>query len=384
MKRLFTLSFSSRLHVSVSIKIQIDGAFFHYDKERKDYMTNSVLFSTNENGVAELTLNQPKAINSLTYDMLVPVKEKLIEWEKDDAINVVIIQGAGEKGFCAGGDMKALYEAGKNDNAKVAGAQFFTLEYEIDQMIDTFSKPIIACLDGIVMGGGVGLAYGASDRIVTEKTKWAMPEMNIGFFPDVGAAYFLNKAPGQIGRYLALTSSVINGGEVMSIHAADHFMQSKDLERFIEAVKATSWAHESVKASLQELIKRYTSEATGNNQLQTMQAEIDEHFRFDTVEEIVASLKKGTSTFASETAQTLLAKSPVSLKVTLKQLSEGKGKSFAECLETDLVLANNFMGNPDFFEGVRSVLIDKDHTPNYQYKVLSDVSEALVNSFFES
>lgn len=346
-------------------------------------MTNAILFSTNQNGVAEITLNQPKAINSLTYEMVAPLKDKLLEWEKDPQIKVVILQGAGEKGFCAGGDMKALYEAGQNGNAKEAGAQFFTVEYEVDRLMETFPKPIIACLDGIVMGGGVGLAYGASHRMVTERTKWAMPEMNIGFFPDVGAAYFLNQAPGQVGRYLALTSTVINGGEAIGINVADHFIKSDDVKKLTNALKQTSWDHDSIEDTLQELIDKYTSAVTVKNNLQAIQPEIDEHFRFDTVEAIIASLKKGTSSFASETAQTLLSKSPLSLKVTLKQLMEGKGKSFAACLETDLVLANNFMDNPDFFEGVRSVLIDKDHTPNYQYKALRDVSDTLVNQFFE-
>lgn len=346
-------------------------------------MGNDVLFSTHENGVAEITLNQPKAINSLTYDMLVPIKEKLVEWEKDQAIKVVVLQGAGEKGFCAGGDMKALYEAGQNGNVQELGENFFTLEYEIDGLIDSFPKPIIACLDGIVMGGGVGLAYGASDRIVTEKTKWAMPEMNIGFFPDVGAAYFLNKAPGYLGRYLALTSTVINGGEAIDIHVADHFMKSEEIPRFIDALRNTDLSQGSVEATLQQLIAAYVATPPEKDALKGIQAEVDEHFRFESVEEIVASLEKGGSHFAKETAETLQSKSPLSLKVTLKQLLDGEEKTFAECLDTDLVLARNFMDNPDFHEGVRSVLIDKDHTPNYRYKKLNDVSGELVQDFFE-
>src|SRR5699024_1550762 len=159
-----------------------------------DLMEN-VLFHKYDKGVAEITLNQARSINSLTYDMLVKLKESLLTCARDSTIKVVILQGAGEKGFCAGGDMKTLYAAGTKG--------------EVDEMVYQFNKPIVACLDGIVMGGGVGLAYGASNRIVTERTKWAMPEMNIGFFPDVGAAYFLNKAPGHIGRYLALTSTMI-------------------------------------------------------------------------------------------------------------------------------------------------------------------------------
>src|SRR5699024_3570300 len=139
--------------------------------------------------------------------------------------------GAGEKGFCAGGDMKTLYDAGKKGEAVEQGEQFFTLEYEVDEMVYQFNKPIVACLDGIVMGGGVGLDYSASNRIVTERTKWAIPEINIRYYPDVGAAYFLNKAPGHIRRYLALTSTMIKAKDVIYIGAADHFMKSEPLEK---------------------------------------------------------------------------------------------------------------------------------------------------------
>src|SRR5699024_5401475 len=172
-------------------------------------------------------------------------------------IKVVILQGAGEKGFCAGGDMKTLYEAGKKGEAVEQGEQFFTLEYEVDEMVYQFNKPIVACLDGIVMGGGVGLAYGASNRIVTERKKWAMPEMNIGFFPDVGAAYFLNKAPGHIGRYLALTSTLIKAKDEIYIGADDHVMKSEQLEMFLDALRAQSYIDKSIENTINQLIMNY-------------------------------------------------------------------------------------------------------------------------------
>lgn len=174
-----------------------------------------VLFSTSDNGVATITLNRPKAINSLTYDMLLPIRQKLHEWDRNKDIHLVILKGAGSKGFCAGGDIKTLYQAKESPEALKAAESFFEEEYKTDHSVYQFSKPIVACLDGIVMGGGVGLTYGASLRIVTERTKWAMLEMNIGFFPDVGAAYFLNKAPGYVGRYVALTTKVLTATDVM-------------------------------------------------------------------------------------------------------------------------------------------------------------------------
>src|SRR5699024_5801558 len=251
-----------------------------------------------------------------TYKMLKPFKEKLKEWEKNSDIKLVVLTGAGEKGFCAGGDMKTLYEAGQKGEALEKGRQFFELEYEVDQLVDEFTKPIIAVLDGFVMGGGVGLAYGASNRIVTGRTKWAMPEMNIGFFPDVGAAYFLNKAPGHIGRYLALTSTMIKAKDVIYIGAADHFMKSEQLEKFLVSLKAQSFTEKTIEDTLTQLIQQYTSDSPDEDVLKDIQPLVDEHFCYNTVEDIVDSLEKDKSDSAQKVKETLLTKSPVSLKVT--------------------------------------------------------------------
>ncbi|EEM16978.1 enoyl-CoA hydratase/isomerase family protein [Bacillus pseudomycoides] len=345
-------------------------------------MTENVLFSIHENGVASITLNRPKALNSLSYDMLHPIGQKLKEWEKDDRIAVVILKGAGTKGFCAGGDIKTLYEARSNEVALQHAEHFFEEEYEIDTYIYHYPKPIIACLDGIVMGGGVGLTNGAKYRIVTDRTKWAMPEMNIGFFPDVGAAYFLNKAPGQTGRYVALTASVLKAADVLYIKAADHYMPSETLPTFLDAIEKVNWHDQNIHITLKELINKYETAPSVESELVSLLEEIDQHFSFHTVEDIIHSLDNADGSFASKTKETLLSKSPFSLKVTLKQLIDGKEKSIEECFATDLVLAKNFMRHEDFFEGVRSVVVDKDQNPKYKYKQLSDVSDEDVNRFF--
>src|SRR5699024_999547 len=347
-------------------------------------MTTNVLFSTHKNGVATITLKRPKAINSLTLDMLQPIQDKLNEWKTDEHVQLIIIQGEGEKGFCAGGDMKTIYESQSSETLLQDAEQFFQVEYEVDQFIYDYPKPIIACLDGIVMGGGVGLTYGASHRIVTERTKWAMPEMNIAFFPDVGAAYFLNKAPGRIGRYLALTASVIEASDVLYIHGADFFMTNRQLNAFLEEVIATNWQRNDTETTLMQLIDRYAEEPTKQPTLVSKQADIDHHFSHSTMEEIVQSLQSDSSEFAIQTKEALLSKSPVSLKVTLKQLIDGEKKSREACFRTDFILAQNFMRHKDFFEGVRSVLIDKDRNPQYTYRQLSDVSTEMVNNFFMS
>lgn len=344
-----------------------------------------VLFSTNDNGVATITLNQPKSINALTYAMLVPISEKLLEWEQDKAVCIVILKGAGSKGFCAGGDIKTLYKARQGQDALQAAEQFFDKEYRTDQLISEFTKPIIACLDGIVMGGGVGLSYGASHRLVTERTKWAMPEMNIGFFPDVGAAYFLNKAPGYTGRYLALTATMLNATDVLYINGAEAFIPSEQLIALLSQAEETNWHTASNTAKkLQQLIDTFIDQPTVYGKLAPLQPKIDHHFSHNTIEAIIESLETDSSEFAVKTKEILLSKSPVSLKVTLKQLIEGEGKPLTSCLQTDYMLARNFMKHDDFFEGVRSVLIDKDQKPQYTYKRLSDVSQEYVDSFFVS
>lgn len=345
---------------------------------------SAILFSINHNGVATMTLNRPEALNSLNYDMLLQMKQKLEEWENDDHIQVVVLNGNGDKGFCAGGDIKTLYAAKESEEAANTAERFFSIEYETDKIIYHYKKPIVAILDGIVMGGGVGLAYGASHRVITERTKWAMPEMNIGFFPDVGAAYFLNKTPGKSGLYLALTASVIQSEDILYIRAADLFCSSNQLESLLHSIKNTNWQNISVEETLNNLLNEYQEKAPEGGYIEQYQAEIDSYFSHQTVEEIIDALALASSHshFAATTKETMLSKSPVSLKVTLKQLIEGENKSLEKCFDMDLMIAKNFMRHDDFFEGVRSVLIDKDRQPTYKYKKLADVSDDLVESFF--
>ncbi|WPS88102.1 enoyl-CoA hydratase/isomerase family protein [Brevibacillus halotolerans] len=344
-------------------------------------MTEDVLF-TAQNGIGTILLNRPKALNSLSLEMLLPMLEKLKEWETDQTISLIILKGAGSKGFCAGGDIKALYEAKNNVLSLQKAQRFFEVEYQLDQYMYRYSKPILACLDGIVMGGGVGLTYGCSHRIVTNQTRWAMPEMNIGFFPDVGAAYFLNRAPGKIGRYLALTATVIRPEDVLYINGADACIPSEIFHDFLHQVEETNWQQQDVSRTLEKQIQAYSQPSVLQSELALWQEEIDRHFAFSTVEEIISSLEQTPNEFTIKTRETLLSKSPLSLKVTLQQQIRGERATLEECFTNDLILAKNFMKHNDFYEGVRSVVIDKDNRPNYQYRQLSDVHEEMVQKFF--
>lgn len=344
-------------------------------------MTEDVLFTT-QNGIGTILLNRPKALNSLSLEMLLPMLEKLKEWETDQTISLIILKGAGSKGFCAGGDIKALYEAKNNVLSLQKAQRFFEVEYQLDQYMYRYSKPILACLDGIVMGGGVGLTYGCSHRIVTNQTRWAMPEMNIGFFPDVGAAYFLNRAPGKIGRYLALTATVIRPEDVLYINGTDACIPSEVFHDFLHQVEETNWQQQDVARTLEKQIQAYSQPSVLQSELALWQEEIDRHFTFSTVEEIISSLEQTPNEFTIKTRETLLSKSPLSLKVTLQQQIRGERATLEECFTNDLILAKNFMKHNDFYEGVRSVVIDKDNRPNYQYRQLSDVHEEMVQKFF--
>lgn len=341
-----------------------------------------VYANINENGVATITLNNPKALNSINLNMVQLLYKQLKEWENDDTIKLIVMKGAGDRAFCAGGDIKSLYTANVDEEVKQGAIQFFKEEYVLDAYLAHYPKPIIANLDGIVMGGGVGLAYHADYRIVSEKTKWAMPEMNLGFFPDVGAGYFLNKAPGYVGRYLALTGDVINGKDAIYINAADYLLPSDRIDEIINKINTINWTEIDVESALKELFEKAHDNSLLENNLADDEATIEKHFNNNTVEAIIASLNADISEFAQKTKEIIEAKSPVSVKVALEQLIRCEGKSLEAVLQLDEILATNFLHHDDFYEGVRSVLIDKDKQPKYHYNSLEKVNKEFVSTFF--
>lgn len=347
-------------------------------------MNQSVLFEVTNN-VGWIRLNRPKVINSLNTEMVHLLYAKLEEWKEDQRVSFICISGEGEKGFCAGGDMKALYDL-RDTHVLETAHDFFSTEYKMNILIHQYPKPVLVYMHGVVMGGGVGIAAGAVIRIVTEKTKWAMPEMNIGFYPDVGASYFLNKMPGATGRYLALTSQIIGPVDAIFSGAADTLFNHEDWENLKEEILQMDWKEQEVLPVLNNVITKYSqpiqpSVSTLGKSLDS----INTHFRFNTIEEILSSLEKGEKegdSWAKETRAVLLTKSPLSLKVTLKQLVDGETKSLIDCFKLEYILSMNFMKNPDFYEGVRSVLVDKDRSPKWNFSKFSMILDEDVNSFF--
>ncbi|WP_020008102.1 enoyl-CoA hydratase/isomerase family protein [Salinicoccus albus] len=345
--------------------------------------TSTVLFNVH-NGIGWITLNRPQVLNSLDVDMVTRIKERLDTWKSRSDVVMVCVVGAGEKGLCAGGDIRKLYDY-RSSNIVGHAAHFFTAEYMMDAMFWHFPKPVLVYMDGVVMGGGAGISVGASHRIVTEKTKWAMPELNIGFFPDVGSSYFLNRLPGAIGRYLALTSEVIKGEDAVYLGLADYYLEEKDWDELLQVLSEKDWTAGDAGNDLHELVGSFKKTNDVPSSLQEMKEKIDAHFSLDTVEGIIHSLEKSsrnTDDWEDKMRQKLLSKSPTSLKVALKQ-QQGKGRSYTDCLRMELDMAMNFMNHHDFYEGVRAVLVDKDRSPAWQPAALSDVSDADVASFFE-
>ncbi|MFL1999055.1 enoyl-CoA hydratase/isomerase family protein [Lysinibacillus irui] len=348
-------------------------------------VTQESVVTEAQNGIGWIKLNRPHALNSLNVEMVAAIYKQLKDWKQDSQIALICIYGEGEKGLCAGGDMRTLYDL-KEKGVEAYAEQFFSTEYPMDYEIHRYPKPVVVYMNGIVMGGGVGLSIGASHRIVTETTKWAMPEMNIGFFPDVGASYFLNQMPGYIGRYLALTANIVKASDVLYAGVADCYLESKNWPKLRQAMMEKRWSLDSAEQEINQLLKQYSlSISPPSSLLSSEQEKIDQHFQFETIEDIVSSLnttaEKGDE-WAEKTVNTLLSKSPTSLKVTLHQLQEGKDKQLYECLEMEMNVAMNFMKCHDFYEGVRSVLVDKDRAPKWNPAVLEDVSEERIASFF--
>lgn len=338
-----------------------------------------------ENGVGWIILNRPRALNALSFEMVDQIGKQLEQWKTDQGVSLIGIEGAGEKGLCAGGDIRALYDQ-RNSNLEEAAFSFFSTEYRMNIAVHQYPKPILAYMNGIVMGGGVGISAGAKYRIVTEKTKWAMPEMNIGFFPDVGASYFMNSMPGYLGRYLALSSLTVGPADVLYLGAADYYMDSQRWGDFRQAVREQNWELDTADKRLGQLLDQYTVSTIPDAKLEAKREKIDRHFSRESMEEIMQSLDSAAvegDEWAAQTADLLREKSPTSLKVTLEQMKRGSGKPLSDCFAMELALSMNLVKSHDFAEGVRAVLVDKDRNPKWSPASLEEVREEDVSACFQ-
>jgi len=324
-----------------------------------------------------VTLNRPKALNALTLGMIRLFDPQLRAWNADPQVKAVVIQGAGEKAFCAGGDVVSLYEAGKaaregrGDGAEVRA--FFSGEYVLNRLIKRLSKPYIALIDGISMGGGVGLSVHGTHRIVTERTLFAMPETGIGLYPDVGGTYFLPRLPGQVGTWLGLTGDRLKAADLLAIGAADAFLPSAGIEALVADLAAGTPPDAAVAKA-----KGPAGDAT----VAANRAAIDRCYAFDTVEAIVKALEAEGTEWAAGQLATLRRVSPTSLKVTLAAIRRGGKLDFDACMVQELRLSLACLAGDDFYEGIRAALVDKDKSPKWKPAALADVGPSDVERHF--
>ncbi|WOX16752.1 enoyl-CoA hydratase/isomerase family protein [Streptomyces sp. N50] len=325
-----------------------------------------------EGRAAYLTLNRPTALNALTHQMVRRIDGALTAWEHDPSVETVVLTGAGERGLCAGGDIRAIHNDARDGDGS-ASAAFWRDEYRLNARIARYPKPYVAVMDGIVMGGGVGVSAHGSFRIVTERSRVAMPETGIGFVPDVGGTRLLGLAPGELGTHLALTGASLGASDALYCDLADHYVPSQSLPELLTAL-----AH----APVREVIDRYAREAPPG-ELAAAQAWIDACYTADTVEGIVERLLDHGDSAAKQAAETLLAKSPTALKVTLVALRRARRLGPLEkVLDQEYRVSCAALATPDLVEGIRAQVIDKDRTPHWSPPTLAEVSDADVERFF--
>ncbi|MDF7777283.1 enoyl-CoA hydratase/isomerase family protein [Sphingomonas sp. AOB5] len=341
---------------------------------------SDVLISV-EGKAGRIRLNRPKAIHALNTGMCRDMLAALDAWADDPAVEVVLIDHAASpdgdpklsRGFCAGGDIRMIAESGAGDG--VAAREFFRVEYQLNHRLFTYSKPVVAFMDGITMGGGVGISQPAKYCVATENTKFAMPETGIGLFPDVGGGWYLSRLPGRNGEYLALTGHRIDGAECVGLGLASHYLRSE----MLDAAKALIIADpREIAAKLNEL-----EEIAPEGRLLGHREEIDDLFVGDTLEEILAALEADGGEWAATQLATLRTKSPESMKVSLRLVREGRSRAtFEDEMRQEFAIGARVAQRHDFIEGVRALIVDKDNAPQWSPATPEEVSDATIDAIF--
>ena len=339
----------------------------------------SEIYFGREGRLAIITLNRPKALNSLTLHMIREMQVQLETWADDPDVGAVLLQGAGEKAFCAGGDVIAVARAAKEGGE--LPRVFFREEYTLNRTMEFYAKPLIALIDGITMGGGVGISVHGSHRIVGERTLFAMPETGIGLFPDVGGSYFLPRLPGRLGQYLALTGARLKAADCIYCGVGTDYIVGERMEATMTALAEAELGAEA-NAEIDDIIDGFAS-GIGETPLAEERERIDRCFASDEVSEIFAALAADGSDWAEKTLAKLQAMSPLSLLVTAEEMRRGAEMSFDDCMTMEYRLSQAFMAGHDFHEGIRALLIDKDKAPKWQHASIGEVTKAEVDAYFQ-
>ena len=322
-------------------------------------MSDSEILFDVEGGLGRITLNRPKALNALTLAQIRAMDPHLRRWAEDPAVRVVLIRGAGQRAFCAGGDVRAIYDARQRGDWELV-TSFYREEYRLNRLIKTYPKPYVALLDGIVMGGGVGVSVHGRFRVATERTLFAMPETGIGFFPDVGGSHFLPHLPGDIGMYLGLTGARLKAADTLHVGVATHYVESERLPALREALSEARDA-----AEVEATLAGFASDP-GPAAIDDKRALIDRCFGKASLAEVLAALAAESDPWAAETLAGLVKKSPHLVAVSFEMIRRGRTMSFDDCMKMEFRLAMELAPAHDFVEGVRALLIDRDNTPDWR------------------
>lgn len=324
-------------------------------------------------GLGRITLNRPKAINALNHAMVQSMASALLEWADDESVRGVLLTGAGERGLCAGGDIVSIYHDAREGGS--GSKDFWRDEYVLNAAIARYGKPYVAIMDGIVMGGGVGVSAHGNVRVVTERSTIGMPEVGIGFVPDVGGTYLLSRAPGELGTHIALTTARLSAGDAIVCGFADHFVPTDRLAEFQQALAT---------GTVDDALARFAQPAPAS-ELAAQRAWIDAAYAADTVEEIVANLRSSGVPEAVAAAEQILAKSPTAAKVTLRALRQARELDTLEAvLDQEYRVSLACLGSHDLVEGIRAQVVEKDRNPAWSPSTLEAVTDEHVDRFFES
>lgn len=345
------------------------------------FITSSI-----SNHIGMIQLDRPKALNSLSLDMVRTLTQVLMDWRHNEDVRSVFIYSSSERAFCAGGDIRFFYDVGQfspqQDSALLE--DFFTEEYALNHLIHFYPKPYIALLDGVVMGGGMGIAQSGVNarlRIVTERTKMAMPEVNIGLFPDVGGGYFLNRTPNEIGTYLGLTGAIIHAADALYADLADVFIPSAQLPALFE-ILSTNTASD-IRIPIRQFAAQFAEQAQAStSKLAQHQNAISQHFHFNQLKEILNSLQLEDSEFSQATQKIMALRSPLLMAVTLEQLRRCANASVADCLRLERTMVRHCFKHGEVIEGIRALVVDKDNQPKWNPPHVAEVSEEMVQGFF--
>ena len=339
--------------------------------------------------IARVTLDAPKKLNALSLNMIQQLQRWLDEWRDQPDIVMVWLEGAGGKAFCAGGDVVSIYRLLEDESEpREKVASYFDQEYRLDYTLHCYSKPVLVWADGYVMGGGVGLMQGASHRLVTETTRFAMPEMNIGLFPDVGASYFLSRLADKFGLWLGLTASQLNSADLVEYGLADHQLNSKAKDKLFQLCIEYNWQASDHAKQLSALIKQVAEEepAMVEYQIKPLRSVIDPCLEGDSAAEVcqaISQLSQSDSKLLQAAAGVVNYGSPITAAVFWEQMSRGASLTLAECFDMERRLVTNVVLEGDFREGVRALLVDKSRDPNWRFAAPADIDPAFITHLFE-